>query len=86
MQHKYVYVVTEITSNDEVDADIKVYNNVDSANKDYGERYEFYIRRYNCRQIYARQIMRDNQYDISSTIILYNGSKITIRLVKTSIK
>lgn len=86
MKHKYVYVVTEITTNSEANADIKVYNSIDSADKDYRERYEFYIRRYNCRHIYARQIMRDNQYDISSTIILYNGSKITLRLVKTPIK
>lgn len=86
MKHKYVYVVTEITTNSEANVDINVYNSIDSAHKDYKDRYDFYIRRYGYRHIYTRQIIRDNQYDISSTIILYNGSKITIRLVKTPIK
>ena len=84
-KHKYVYVVTESTSNSEANADIKVYSNADSANKDYNERYEFYTHRYYCNHIYNRRNVDNGQYDISTTIVLYNDNKITLKLVKALI-
>ena len=86
MNNKYVYVVTESTSNSISNTDINVYNSIDSAHKDYKDRYDFYIRRYGYRHIYTRQITRNNQYEISSTIILDNGGKVTLKVVKTPVK
>lgn len=88
MKHKYVYVVTEFTSNNEADADIKVYNSIDSANKDYKDRYFFYTRVYDNQNvhIYTQKIIDDVKYNVSTIITFRNGSKITLKLVKTPIK
>lgn len=87
MNNKYVYVVTETTNNSEADSDIKVYDSIDSANKDYKHRYFFYTRVYDTQNIhiYTQKIIDDVKYNVSTIITFRNGSKITLKLVKTAI-